>query len=73
MERRIIYFFDMKNKVWIILLLLSLQFVFAFLHKLINDDANVLNDLISEIITMIVVGFVMIKGQSSFNKNKIED
>lgn len=63
----------MKNKVWIILLLLSLQFVFAFLHKLINDDANVLNDLISEIITMIVVGFVMIKGQSSFNKNKIED
>lgn len=73
MERRIIYFFDMKNKVWIILLLLSLQFVFAFLHKLINDDANVLNDVISGTITIIIVAFVMIKGQSNFNKNKIED
>ncbi|MBN2868795.1 MAG: hypothetical protein JXK08_09000 [Flavobacteriaceae bacterium] len=63
----------MKNKVLIILLLLSLQFIFALLHKLINDDANVLNDVISGTITIIIVAFVMIKGQSNFNKNKIED
>jgi len=72
MERRVIYLI-MKNKVLIILLLLSLQFIFALLHKLINDDANVLNDVISGTITIIIVAFVMIKGQSNFNKNKIED
>lgn len=50
-----------------------MQVVGALIYKLINKDYNILEGLIIGLSTGIVVSLAIIKGQSNFNNNKIED
>ncbi|WP_304144193.1 hypothetical protein [Mesoflavibacter zeaxanthinifaciens] len=63
----------MKKKLFTITLIICVQIVCALIYKLINKDYNILEDLIIGLSTGIVVNLAIIKGQSNFNKNKIED
>lgn len=63
----------MKKKLFTITLIICVQIVCALIYKLINKDYNILEGLIIGLSTGIVVSLAIIKGQSNFNKNKIED
>jgi len=63
----------MKKKLLTITLIICIQIVGALIYKLINKDYNILKGLIIGLSTGIVVSLAMIKGQSNFNNNKIED
>lgn len=63
----------MKKKLFTITLIICMQVVGALIYKLINKDYNILEGLIIGLSAGIVVSLAIIKGQSNFNNNKIED
>ncbi|GEM_PF-5632485 len=63
----------MKKKLFTITLIICIQIVGALIYKFINKDYNILEGLIIGSSVGIVVSLAIIKGQSNFNKNKIED
>jgi len=63
----------MKKKLFTITLIICVQIVCALIYKLINKDYNILEVLIIGSSVGIVVSLAIIKGQSNFNNNKIEN